>query len=154
MTRRALCFFCLWDGHGWLPDRPTGGELVFTSNDLTDIPSPPLHRSPVPPPFPIELETQRKVHLPSRSYYFFEGPLEAATQFGWKLTQDCFMPESPNLFWPSDHAWCVASEIDLYCTLVAGSELMAEALIAEKRLETWRVYPEDSVTYDSDKINN
>ena len=48
----------------------------------------------------------------------------------------------------------MASEIDLYCTLVAGSEAMAEALIAEKRLETWRVYPEDSVTYDSDKINN
>ena len=150
-----LCFYCLWDGHGWLPDRPTGGELVFTaSNELTDIPSPPLQPSPVPPPFPKELENQPKVHLPFRNYFLFEGPLDAATQFGWRLTEDYFMPESPNLFWPEDRAWCVASEIDLYCTLVAGSAAMAEALIADKRLETWRVYPEDSVTYDSDKINS
>ena len=62
-TRKELCFFCLWDGHGWLPDKPTGGDLAFTASAdaLVDIPSTPLHPSRVPPPFPIELGTQRKV---------------------------------------------------------------------------------------------
>jgi hypothetical protein len=154
-TARESCFFCLWDGHGWLPDKPIGGGLVFTAS--ADSPkntaSTPIQPSPVLPTFPTEVENQQKIDFPFRSYFLFEGPLDTANQFGWRLTEDCFRPESPNLFWPSDHAWCVASAIDLYCTLVAGSEAMAEALIADKRLETWRVFPEDSVTYGSDMIN-
>ena len=154
-TTTQSCFFCLWDGHGWLPDSATGGDLVFTASaDAPQhIPSMPIQPSPVLPAFPTDLEDQSRVDLPFRNYFLFEGSLDAAMQFGWRLTEDCFMPESPNLFWPEDRAWCVASEIDLYCTLVAGSEALAEALIADKRLETWRVYPEDPVTYDSDKIN-
>jgi hypothetical protein len=154
-TTRESCFFCLWDGHGWLPDKPTGGGLVFTASAdaVAYIPSTPLQPSPAPPPFPTELENQPKVDLPFRSYFLFEGALEAANQFGWRLSEDCFIPESPNLFWPQDRAWCVASEIDLYCTLVAGSESLAEALVADPRLETWRVLPEDPVTYGSDEIN-
>ena len=154
-TTRQSCFFCLWDGHGWLPDKPTGGDLAFTASADApqNIPSMPIQPSTALPPFPTDVENYPKLDLPFRNYFLFEGPLDAARQFGWRLTEDCFMPESPNLFWPEDRAWCVASEIDLYCTLVAGSEALAEALIADKRLETWRVYPEDSITYDSDKIN-
>jgi hypothetical protein len=122
------CFFCIWEGHGWLPDMRT--------SQLPDV-----------------LENLPKIDLPLRRYYLFEGPLHAASQFCWTLTETCFVPASPNLFWPADHAWCVASEIDLYCTLIAGSEALAEALLADARLETWRVYPGDSVTYDSDGIN-
>ncbi len=153
-TTGESCFFCLWDGHDWLPDKPTGGELVFTSAAaLTDIPSAPLEPSAVPPPFPRELENQPKVDLPFRNYFLFEGPLAAANQFGWKLTEDCFKPESPNLFWPQDHAWCAASEIDLFCTLIAGSEALVAAIIGDRRLEAWRVFRDDPVTYDSDEIN-
>jgi hypothetical protein len=52
-----------------------------------------------------------------------------------------------------DDAWWVATEIDLFCTLVAGSEQLAEALMAEPRLEAWWVFPDDPVTSDSDKVN-
>jgi hypothetical protein len=69
------------------------------------------------------------------------------------LTADHFVPQSPNLFWPQDHAWCVASEIDLFCTLVAGSEALASALLSDPRLEAWRVFAGDSVTWNSDEIN-
>ena len=61
-----------------------------------------------------------------------------------------FVPQSPNLFWPRDRAWCVASEIDLFCTLVAGSNALAEKLIANPRLEVWRVFADDPVRWDSD----
>jgi hypothetical protein len=61
--------------------------------------------------------------------------------------------QSPNLIWPQDHAWCVATEIDLDCTLVAGSEPLAESLLAEPRLETWQVGAGDPIRFDSDEIN-
>jgi len=90
-----------------------------------------------------------RVYLPGRDYLLFEGLLEGATDFGWYLTRDHFVPQSPNLFWPEDHAWCIASEIDLYCTLVGGPH----ALLANPALEAWRVFPDDPVTSDSDEIN-
>ncbi|HZD69708.1 MAG TPA: hypothetical protein VFA45_12620 [Actinomycetes bacterium] len=54
---------------------------------------------------------------------------------------------------PQDHAWCVASEIDLFCTLVAGSEALAQTLVGDPRLEAWRVHPADPIAFDSDQIN-
>ena len=64
-----------------------------------------------------------------------------------------FLPQSPNLFWPEDRTWCVATEIDLFCTLIGGSEEMADRLIADPLLEAWRVFPDDPITWDSDDIN-
>jgi len=101
------------------------------------------------PVFPAEVDAPR-AKLPDRGYFLLEGPLNAATDLGCTVS-DAFFPQSPNLFWPQDHAWCVASEIDLYCTLVAGSEVMVEELLADSRLEAWRVEPDDPIAYDSDK---
>ena len=47
----------------------------------------------------------------------------------------------------------MASEIDLFCTLVGGSDDLAEALIADPRLDTWPVQPDDPIAFDSDQIN-
>jgi hypothetical protein len=44
-------------------------------------------------------------------------------------------------------------EIDLFCTLVAGSEDLAEALVGDPRFEAWRVDPADPIAFDSDRIN-
>jgi len=52
-----------------------------------------------------------------------------------------------------DRAWCVASEIDLFCALVAGSQALAAALLGDPRLEAWRVQPADPIAFDSDQIN-
>jgi hypothetical protein len=89
-----------------------------------------------------------RIHLPARDYLLFEAPLAAVPGFGKSVDN-----QSPNLFWPDDHAWCVATEIDLFCTLVAGPEALADALLSEPRLEAWRVDPGDPVTYDSDLVN-
>ncbi|MGA8027589.1 MAG: hypothetical protein WB992_10610, partial [Bryobacteraceae bacterium] len=93
------------------------------------------------------------VRLPNRSYFLFKGPLDAATELGWTMPGGSFIPQSPNLFWPQDHAWCVASEIDLFCTLVAASEALAETIVNDPHLEAWRVFPGDPINRDSDKIN-
>jgi hypothetical protein len=47
----------------------------------------------------------------------------------------------------------LASEIDLFCTLVAGSNALAESLMADPRLEVWRVFPDDPIALDSDDLN-
>jgi hypothetical protein len=80
--------------------------------------------------------------------------LEAATDLGWIMPRGMFVSQSPNLFWPHDHAWCVASEIDLFCTLLAGSNALAENLIADPRLEVFRVFAGDRVSADSDDKNS
>ncbi len=121
------CCFCLWEGHGWLQD---SGAVLRAA-----------------------LRSAPRVHLPNRDYLLFEGPLEAASEFGWNMPGGGFVPQTPNLFWPEDHAWCIASEIDLYCTLVAGSNALSESLIADHRLEGWRVFADDSVSWDSDDKN-
>jgi hypothetical protein len=48
----------------------------------------------------------------------------------------------------------VASEIDFDSTLVGGTEQLIDAILAEPRLDTWRVGPGDSLAYDADKINH
>jgi hypothetical protein len=108
---------------------------------------------PVPPAFPGEVLDGPRVRLPHRGYLLFAGPLAAAPRLGWTHPYGSFFPQSPNLFWPQDHTWCVASEIDLFCTLVAGSDALAEALVSDPRLEAWRVQPADPIAFDSDQIN-
>jgi hypothetical protein len=105
------------------------------------------------PDFASEMPHQARISLPDRDYLLFEGPLEAATELGERIG-DAFFPQSPNLFWPQDHAWCVASEIDLFCTLIAGSNSLGEDLVNNPMLEAWRVEPGDSIAFDSDQINS
>ena len=101
------------------------------------------------PSHPLSLPKQwygPRVRLPNREYLLFTGPLEAAPELGATIGET-FWPQSPNLFWPQDHAWCVASEIDLSYTLVAGSEPLAEALVADERLQAALVDPGDALTW-------
>jgi len=148
----AACWFCVWEGYGWLHGSTAvaaatnnrGGRQF--SNAVSGL------NALAAPVFPPEVHAPT-VNLPKRGYFLLEGPLDAATDLGWTVG-DAFFPQSPNLFWPQDHAWCVASEIDLFCTLVAGSQVMVEELVADSRLEAWRVEPDDPIAYDSDQINS
>jgi hypothetical protein len=119
-------------GHGWLRD-DAERELAPALLDA--------------------LRNGRRLQFPMRDYLLFEGPLDAAPEFGWTLAGKRFIPESPNLFWPQDHAWCVATEIDLPFTLAAGSNALAEHLVGHSRLETEQAFADDPVTADSDNQN-
>jgi hypothetical protein len=141
------CWFCLWDGYGWIHG---GAEMVFVPLGHTSSSAGPV---PIPPALPPEVLQGPKVTLPGRDYFLLNGPLTAARELGHRTRWGSFFPQSPNLFWPQDRTWCVASEIDLFCTFVAGSEKLAETLLADLRFEAWRVFPGDSITWDSDNIN-
>ena len=141
-SEAGACWFCLWDGYGWVHGGPA--VAVFGPDGPVTV----------PPAFPPEVLEGPRVRLPAREYMLLNGPLEAATQLGWTDPFGAFHPQSPNLFWPSDHTWCAASEIDLFCTLVAGSEELADVLVRDSRLEAWRVDPGDPIAFDSDRFNS
>jgi hypothetical protein len=60
---------------------------------------------------------------------------------------------SPNLWWPDDRAWVVATEVDFAWTYVGGTRDLAEAVLGEPRLEVLPATLADKVGYDTDLLN-
>lgn len=92
--------------------------------------------------------------LENRVYLVARGPLTLALDIGW----DAFAPprnsEPPNLLWPADRAWFVASDTDLDSTYFGGSAALVEALLEPSHhLEVWPLAATDHITIDSDAIN-
>jgi hypothetical protein len=125
------CWFCLWDGYGW----PFGTEHATRGG-----------------PSPTDFDA--RVELPHRNYVLFGGPLAGALEVGHWPSQNWFLPHSPNIFWPNDLSWCVASEIDLFCTYVGGSRALIDDLLADERLEVWEAHLNDPIAHDSDLLNS
>lgn len=117
----ASCYFCLWVGY-------LGPAVRYTSSGE------PSEQLPGPP------RPSRLVQLPWREYAMYEGPLSSATSFA---DVSHWHGSTTNLWWPEDHAWCVASEIDLQWTYVAGSKDLIEGILADERIEALRASPHD-----------
>jgi hypothetical protein len=86
---------------------------------------------------------RRVIPNPQRSYFLFTGPITKAG--GWD--------DGPNIWWPDDRTWCVASEIDLQYTYVGGSKELIEEILKLPDLEALASDVGDGITYDSDKVN-
>jgi hypothetical protein len=115
------CCFCVWSGYG-------GGVTVRVPSGSGTVTLPRRSRPP------------RIVELPWREYELFEGPLAGALTFELSSGN---RHQSANLWWPTDHSWCVASEIDLPWTYVGGSKELIGHLLADERLETIVAEPDD-----------
>lgn len=59
----------------------------------------------------------------------------------------------PQLLWPTDRSWVVASEIDWDSTIVAGPRSLVDAVLADERFEAFEVREDDDLTYEGDAIN-
>jgi hypothetical protein len=128
------CWFCLWEGYGYL----TGGRAVA----YLWAGEPGATRPPPPPP-PPKLKKSR-VRIPARDYLLFTGAV--AQGEGWD--------DGPNLWWPDDRSWCVASEIDLPYTYVGGSTKLIEDILADPPLEALAATTAQGITAFSDKVNS
>jgi hypothetical protein len=93
-----------------------------------------------------------RVKLPGRDYLLLAGRLPTTTEIGWRDELD-WLGRSPNLFWPADRSWCVATEIDFDSTLVAGSSELVGAIVDAPELDSWPVQPDNSLAIDGDHIN-
>jgi hypothetical protein len=74
-----------------------------------------------------------RVRSPGRRYLLFRGPIHVMT--ATTNDRDLGWPDYPQLWWPDDRAWCVATDIDLDSTFVGASEEGVASLLAEPRLE-------------------
>lgn len=101
-------------------------------------------RKAIPPAFSPDLPT---LALPVREYFLFRGPIAAAMEMSSRWGQ------SPNLFWPEDRAWFMASEVDFDSTVIGGSSELARALLAAPELDAWPVDPGDLLSAFADTIN-
>lgn len=85
-----------------------------------------------------------------RDYVLWVGPVRAAVAV---VELDSLSPVSPNLFWPSDRAWFLNTDVDLDSTLIGGSRLLIDELLTADDLEVRRLGPRDSVAFDADRLN-
>lgn len=88
--------------------------------------------------------------LPGREYYLLSGPVGAATE---SLAREAWMWRSANLWWPDDHAWTVATEVDLSSTYVGGSSACIADLLENPGLEVLSATAMDGITAYSDRVN-
>jgi hypothetical protein len=87
--------------------------------------------------------------LPHRRMFLLTGPITAVRG------SLCVAPwwQSPNLWWPEDKAWCIATEIDLWSTYVGGRRRCVDDLVNNEQLEAVAVRPSDRITWSSDRLN-
>lgn len=147
------CFHAIWHGYGfltgsvsplvrsgWRPLKRVRLRRFDASVGATGEPERGLDQS-------LELSRTTTLSLPGREYFLFRGPIDAANQFefsSWRQT--------PNMWWPQDHSWFVASEIDMDSTIVACDRACAEALRVSD-LEALEIAPTDRLDSGGDTIN-
>jgi hypothetical protein len=139
------CYFCLWEGYGGLESYGWLENDAAATGSSSDQPT--EHR------FTTEELGAPRLHLPHRDYLVLTGPLSCAPRLAWLHQPGWSSPQSPNLFWPADRAWCVASEIDFDSTLVGGSQALIGGILKTPELDAWPMEPDDSLAADADKIN-
>ncbi|HVL30834.1 MAG TPA: hypothetical protein VM299_01250 [Solirubrobacteraceae bacterium] len=86
--------------------------------------------------------------VPGRRFHLLTGPLEAVhalTAFP--------RGQSPNLWWPRDRSWCVATEIDFKTTYIGADRACADQLTSTPGVEAFRVSPDTGIDWLSDALN-
>lgn len=66
-----------------------------------------------------ELGQIPRLELPHRSYYLLSGHVSAAAHIEHPGSVDW---RNPDLFWPYDQRWFVATDVDFWCLYVAGDQ--------------------------------
>jgi hypothetical protein len=158
----------VWNGWGDLRTDP-GGFALLLSEDAT-----PVDREEAERALHAELaargtsEAQRVaergpwLELPGREYVLLEGDLAELGEESWVWSsglgwhRSAVLPGAgltPNLLWPADRSWCVATEIDFDSTLVGGSRALVDAVIADLALDAVEVDPDTDLTWDGDTVD-
>jgi hypothetical protein len=89
------------------------------------------------------------VQPPGRNYGLYRGPIDlamAAVDAPWN-------DQSPNLWWPEDRAWIVATEVDYAWTYVGGSQKLIDNVVSDDLLEAMPIHLDDLPFWTGDPVN-
>ena len=94
---------------------------------------------------------RERVELPNRNYLLYGGAIDRALE----PRMDPFpFDQSPNLWWPEDRAWFVATEIDFDSTFVGGDDRLIAALASDQRLEALAILLSARADAAADRVNS
>ena len=94
---------------------------------------------------------RERVQLPSRNYLLYSGTIDRALE----TPMDPFpFDQSPNLWWPEDRAWFVATEIDFDSTFVGGDKGLIAELVTDERLEALPITLSAKADSAADRVNS
>ena len=126
-TMPEVCWFCVWARKTLLPAR-TPYRPVPTSWSIAN------RGGRAGRPHLADPERPIRAHYVYRARLSDVGTLKG---FPWSLT--------PDLWWPDDRAWCVASEADFTWTYIGGSRDLVDLLCANGVLNAVEIRPQDSI---------
>ncbi|ASD22786.1 hypothetical protein B7495_12405 [Cryobacterium sp. LW097] len=105
---------------------------------------------------PADVSSGARLRLPGRDYVLFVAGIRRFVDPAW-LTDapwtDSTWPQSPNLIWPDDHAWVLVSEIDFDSTVIAGTQALVDALVADPTIEVLELREGADLTSEGDTVN-
>lgn len=135
-TTPHRCWFGIWDGYCWDAQIAAFTPCGTTGNYASDLID----------PVPAKVHAGQRLSLPRRDYLLYTGPVEAGL---------AFVPEQgqlADLWWPTDRAWFVSSDVDLNVTYVAGTAELIETIVACEDLEALVANPDDWVVTGPDSF--
>jgi hypothetical protein len=91
---------------------------------------------------------RERLKLPKRNYLLYSGAVDRALESPYAFDQ------SPNLWWPEDRAWFVATEIDFDSTFVGGDDRLIAALVTNERLEALPIALSARADAAADRVNS
>ncbi len=130
------CWFGVWEGFSDLHRAPSPLRRGFT------------RQRPGPGILPTEVAKHGTVGEQGRQYYLLNGALSELDEARAALNL-----RTPNLWWPADRSWFVATEIDFCWTLIGGSHALIDELTNSDRLEVFASGYDHRGMVDSDTIN-
>ena len=90
----------------------------------------------------------RSARIAARSFFLFRGALSEAEIWGepaaagiWGLPEFS-LGRTPAFVWPSDHAWCVAADVDPHWAGVGATVATIERLLSDRRLDAVATDPD------------
>ncbi len=93
-----------------------------------------------------------KLKIPGgEEYLVFRGPLDSVMSFYTHV--DGIWGRSPNIWWPEDRAWCVATDIDSIDTHVGGNKTCIEQALDNPELEALPIALGARIDYLADSVN-
>lgn len=142
------CYFALWDGYGDIYGGDSVAFLTAFAGAATwpgRLFKPAKPADPPLPAFPPAVLDGPRLSLGDRDFLLFTGALASAGDWG-AAGYGHGIPRhlnSPNLMWPADHMWFLATDIYGSWSGVAGSPSLIDDLLADPRLEVVRTRRDD-----------